>query len=200
MRITAIKPAVKTKGRYNIFVDGKYSFSLAEQQLLDLQPKLNEEISSQRLSVLKKESDFGKKYARTLELIMRRVRSVKEIQDYGWRKKWEPEETGRIIERLKTKGYLDDEKFAEAWVRSRAALKNISRRKLTLELRQKGIEGDIIEHALDHSEDYSEQKALKDLIMKKQVRYPDRNKFIAYLMRQGFRYDEIKQALQGDES
>lgn len=191
-----IKPAVKTQGRYNIFVDGKYSFSLAEQQLLDLQVKLNEDISNQRLVDLKKESDFGKKYARTLELIMRRVRSVKEISDYGWRKKWEPEETNRIIERLKTKGYLDDEKFAMAWVRARAALKNISRRKLTLELRQKGIETDIIEHVLEQSEDYNETKALEELVAKKQARYPDRNKFIAYLMRQGFRYDDIKQVLQ----
>ncbi len=196
MKITLIKPAVKTQGRYNIFVDGKYSFSLMEQQLLDLQIKLNQEISQQRLEELKKESDFGKKYARTLELIMRRVRSEKEIRDYAWRKKWEPEEASRIIERLKIKGYLDDEKFAVAWVRSRAALKNISRRKLTLELRQKGIDSETITQTLDQSEDYDESQALKDLVAKKQARYPDKNKLIAYLMRQGFRYDEVKQVLQ----
>lgn len=196
MKITAIKPAVKTMGRYNIFVDGKYSFSLSEQQLLDLEIKLKQEISDQRLAELKKESDFGKKYARVLELIMRRLRSIKEVNDYGWRKKWEPEETNRIIERLKIKGYLDDEKFTEAWVRSRAALKNISRRKLTLELRQKGIESEVIENVLSQSQDYDERKALKDLIAKKQARYSDPNKFIAFLMRQGFRYDDIKQALQ----
>ena len=199
MKITTIKPAVKTQGRYNIFVDGKYSFSLAEQQLLDLQIKLNQEISEQRLEELKKESDFGKKYARTLELIMRRVRSEKEIIDYGWRKKWEPEETARIIEMLKTKGYLDDKKFTQSWIRSRAALKNISRRKLTVELRQKGISNELIEQVLSESEDYDEHKALKELVIKKQARYSDRNKFIAYLMRQGFRYDEIKQALNGSE-
>lgn len=195
MKITMIKPAVKTKGRFNIFVDTKYSFSLDEQQLLDLKIKRGQEISEQELENLKKESDFGKKYARSLELIMRRIRSVKEIHDYAWRKKWEVEETARIIEKLVSKGYVNDEKFAEAWVRSRAALKHISKRKLIVELRQKGIPGDIIEQTLERSEEYNEQQALAELVDKKKARYPDRNKFTAYLLRQGFRYDDVKQVL-----
>lgn len=195
MKITMIKPAVKTRGRFNIFVDGKYSFSLDEQQLLDLKIKRGQEMSDQHLEELKKESNFGKKYARALELIMRRVRSEKEIRDYGWRKKWEPEEIDRIIEKLQTKGYQDDEKFAQSWVRSRAALKNISKRKLSLELQQKGVNKDIIEQTIATNEEYDEHQALKDLVNKKQARYLDQNKFIAYLLRQGFRYEDIKQTL-----
>lgn len=194
-----IKPAVKTQGRFNIFVDTKYSFSLDEQQLLDLKVKRGQEISEQELENLKKESDFGKKYARSLELIMRRIRSEKEIRDYAWRKKWEAEETARVIEKLLSKGYVNDEKFATAWVRSRAALKHISKRKLILELRQKGIASEIIEQTFEQSEDYSEQQALAELVDKKRARYPDRNKFTAYLMRQGFRYDDVKQALTETE-
>ncbi len=195
MNITAIKPAVKTRGSFNIFVDGKYSFSLDEQQLLDAKLKNNQEIRGEQLELLKKESDYGKKYARVLELIMRRSRSEKEIIDYAWRKKWEPEEIRRIIERLKAKGYQDDEKFARSWVRSRAVLKHISARKLTLELRQKGIASEIIEKTLRQSEEYDEQRALLQLVSKKRARYDDTRKFTAYLLRQGFRYDDIKQAL-----
>lgn len=198
MKITMIKPAVKTKGRYNIFVDGKYSFSLDEQQVLDLGVKLHQEIDEQRLKALKTESDFGKKCARVLDLILRRSRSIKEIRDYGWRKKWEAEEVNRIIERFEVKGYLDDEKFAQSWVRSRAALKHISKRKLTLELRQKGVDGEIIERVISGSEEYNEQTALAELVTKKRARYPDQNKFIAYLVRQGFRYDDVKQVLASD--
>jgi regulatory protein len=198
MKITAIKPAVKTKGRYNIFVDGKYSFSLDEQQVLDLQVKVGREINDQDLTELKAESDFGKKYARAFELILRRSRSEKEIRDYAWRKKWEPEETSRIIEKLISKKYLDDEKFAASWVRTRAILKHVSRRKLILELRQKGVSSDIIEQAIGQSEDYNEAQALNELIEKKRTRYADQQKFMAYLLRQGFGYDEIKQALKGD--
>lgn len=196
MKISAIKPAVKTKGRFNIFVDGKYSFSLDEQQLLDTKLKLGLEINDQRLKELKAESDFGKKYARALDLILRRLRSVKEIRDYGWRKKWEAEEADRIIDKLKTKGYLDDQRFAEGWIRARASLKHISRRKLTLELRQKGLDGEVINQVIEQSEGYNEKQALLDLINKKQARYPDQNKLITYLIRQGFAYDDVKQVLK----
>ncbi len=200
MKITAIKPAVKTKGRFNFFVDGKYSFSLSEQQVIDLRVKKDEEVTAQRLEEFKKESDFGKKYARVLELVLRRKRSEKEIRDYGWRKKWEPEETQRILSRLQEKGYQDDEEFAQSWVRSRAALKHVSKRRLTLELRQKGVNSELIEKTLEQSQDYSEQQALLQLVEKKRRRYDDPRKFTAYLIRQGFRYDDIKQALSEPDS
>jgi hypothetical protein len=35
MKITAIKQQVKRQGRYSIFVDDKYAFSLSENALLD---------------------------------------------------------------------------------------------------------------------------------------------------------------------
>jgi len=196
MKISAIKPAVKTKGRFNLFVDGKYSFSLGEQQVLDEGIMLDQDIDEPRLEALKRASDFGKKYARALELIVRRARSVKEIHDYGWRKKWTPEETQQIVEKLQAKGYLDDEKFALVWIRSRALLKNISRRKLQLELRQKGIQAEIIEQVINASEDYDERQALRDLIAKKQGRYADPQKFMAFLLRQGFSYGDVKQVME----
>ncbi len=46
------------------------------------------------------------------------------------------------------------------------------------------------------SEDYDELQALRDLIAKKQARYPDSQKFMAFLVRQGFSYDDVKQALK----
>lgn len=198
MKISAIKPAVKTQGRYNIFVDGKYSFSLDEQQLLDMGLKIKLEIDERRLIELKAESDFGKKYARAFELILRRSRSVKEIRDYAWRKKWEPEETERIITKLTSKKYLDDATFAASWVRTRAILKHVSKRKLTLELRQKGVASDIIEQAIASSEDYDERTALQELVDKKRARYADEQKFMAYLLRQGFGYEAVKQVVKGD--
>jgi len=196
VKITNIKPAVKTPGRYNLYVDERYSFSLMEQQLLELGIKLNQEIDEERLQELKNESDFGKKYARTLDLLLRRSRSEKELRDYGWRKKWQSEEIEQIIEKLRAKGYVDDEKFALGWVRSRAILKHVSKRKLQLELRQKGIHSDIIEKVIAGSEEYNEPQALRDLIAKKRARYPDSQKFMAFLVRQGFSYDDVKQALK----
>lgn len=198
MKITAIKAAVKTPGRVNVFVDETYSFSLDESQLLGSGVVVGKEYSEADIEALKEESAFGKAYARALDYILRRPRSEKELRDYAFRKQWEPELRDRVIAKLSEKGYLDDETFAASWVRHRAMGKPMSQRKLCLELQQKGVASDIIEKALAEDETFDENAALKKLIEKKRTRYSDEQKFIAYLVGQGFRYDKIKQALEED--
>jgi regulatory protein len=199
MKITKISPAVKTEGRYNIFVDEKYSFSLDELQLVRLGLKKGQEIDDERLVELKEESNFGKNYVRAVDLISRRLRSEKEIREYAFRKQWTKENTERVIKRLREHGYLNDEKFAEGFVRSRANLRNFSLRKMKMELIKKGISNSIIEKVLSENEDFDEKTSLKNLITKKRGRYDDEQKLIAYLARQGFSYDDIKNTLNENQ-
>ena len=197
-KVTSIKAAVKTKGRYNIFIDGEYSFSLAETQLIESGIKIGRELTPEELVGLKDESIFGKAYARALEYIFRRLRSEKELQDYAWRKQWPEELTQKVLKRLTEKGYVNDGEFAKAWVRSRQATKPTSRRKLLLELRQKGVANDHIEQALQDNE-HDEHHELRQIVQKRRKRYTDEQKLIAYLARQGFGFDAIKQVLQESE-
>lgn len=196
MKVTALKAAVKTRGRINVFIDDTYSFSLDESQLLGSGLRIGRELTEAELTHLKDESIFGKAYGRALDFIMRRPRSIKELRDYGWKKQWPKELTERVIEKLSTKGYLNDQRFAEAWVRHRAMGKPISQRKLKLELQQKGVAEEFVHAALvDEQSEFDETTALRRLIEKKRSKYGDEQKLIAYLARQGFAYDDIKQAL-----
>lgn len=195
MIISKISPAVKTPGRYNVFVDGTYTFSLDEVQLANLGLKKGQEIDEAELDKLKSESGFGKNYIRALDLISRRLRSDREIRDYAFRKQWTKENTERVIERLRVHGYLNDQRFAEAFVRSRANLRNYSKRRMMLELRKKGISSTIIEQVLADSDEFDELSALQNLIAKKRSHYDNEQKLIAYLARQGFSYDQIRTAL-----
>ncbi|MCL2173779.1 RecX family transcriptional regulator [Candidatus Saccharibacteria bacterium] len=195
MKITKISPAVKTTGRYNVFVDDKFAFSLDESQLVKIGLRKGDEISEERLDELKTESDFGKNYIRAVDLISRRLRSEKEIREYAFRKNWTKENTEKVVERLHERGFLNDEKFAASFVRSRATLKNYSRRKMELELTKKGIKKEIREKILTENEDFDETTALKKLIAKKRNHYENDQKLIAYLARQGFSYDDIKNSL-----
>lgn len=199
MKITSIKAQIKNQERVSIYIDGKYDFSLDQGQLLSARLFTGKEITEKELQVLKDESAFGKALGRALDYIMRRPRSVKELRDYAWRKQWEPEMRDRVIARLQEKGYLDDVKFAEIWVRHRGLGKPISARKLRLELKQKGITDDVADAALAVGNEFNEQGALRQLIAKKRARYEDERKFIAYLMRQGFRYDDIRSGLEASE-
>lgn len=188
-------------------VDGKYRFSLDIFQYADLGIKVGKEYSEKELVALESESQFGKLYARTLEYCLMRPHSAKEVRDYLYRKTRDTrtktgeiragvskELTERVFDRLTEKGYIDDEKFTRYWVDNRSLTKGASRRKLTAELRAKGVEQSLIEQALTSSE-RSDEAELQKVIMKKRARYPDERKFIAYLAGQGFSYDAIKQAL-----
>lgn len=199
MNITKISPAVKTEGRYNVFVDNEFSFSLDETQLVTLGLKKGDAIDELQLLELKNESDFGKNYIRAVDLISRRLRSEREIRDYARRKQWTEDNTERVIDRLCERGYLNDERFAESFVRSRANTRNFSAKRMKVELQKKGVKPDIITNMLAESDDYDEMAALRKMIAKKINKYDDERKLVAYLARQGFKYDDIKSALVDDE-
>lgn len=211
MKITSISTQAKNPNRVNISVDGKYRFSLDVYQVVDLGIRVGKEYDEAELSALEDESQFGKLYARALEYCLKRPHSAREVRDYLWRKTRDTKyksRTGEIKERagvseaiaertfnrLVEKGYIDDEKFARWWVENRNVTKGSSSRKLAAELRAKGVDGKIIEMQLEKSV-RSDEDELQKIIAKKQGRYSDPQKFMQYLARQGFSYDEIKTAL-----
>ncbi len=198
MKITAIKAQVKNSERVSVYVDEKYSFSLSYPQVLDQKIFVGLELTEPRLAELKHASDIGKAYERALMFVMLRPRSVREVQDYARRKKWAPEDAQFVIAKLTAKKYIDDSAFARSWVGSRALGKKTSTRKLTMELKQKGVSDAVIAKTLADS-GYDELDALRELIAKKRrlTRYAsDDQKLMRYLAGQGFSFDDIKSALE----
>lgn len=211
MKITALKTQVRDKNRVNVFVDGKYRFSLDITQVAELGIRSGQDYSEAELVELENESQFGKLYTRALEYAFIRPRSQREMRDYLYRKTRDTrtktgavkkgvsqELTQRVFDRLFEKGYLDDEKFARFWVENRNLRKGSSLRKLKAELSAKGVATPIVEAALGET-DRSDIDELKKIVQKKASRYPDSQKLMAYLARQGFSYDDIKQVLSNDE-
>lgn len=205
--VTALKSQVRDKSRVNVFIDGAYRFSLDITQVADLGIKTGNRYTLDELAELENESQFGKLYTRSLEYSLVRPRSVREMRDYLYRKARNTrtkegavkkgvskELTERVFNRLVEKGYIDDMRFARFWVENRNLRKGSSLRRLTAELRGKGVSNDIIHQVTDESE-RTDTEELRKVIAKKASRYSDQNKLIAYLQRQGFRYDDIRQAL-----
>jgi regulatory protein len=198
MRITAVKPAVKTIGRYNIFVDGAYRFSLDEAQLVAERMRSGLEIDEVDLRRLIDLSEFGKHYARMRDICLRRPHSIKELRDYGKRKQWDSEEVEALILRLQAAKFADDTAFAQFWVRSRLSTNTRGPSLIVAELAQKGIGRELAQQTLSEMLAQDPEAAddrLATLIEKKRTKYPDTQKLIAYLMRRGYRYDDIQSAL-----
>jgi len=205
----------KDPNRVNVMVDGKYKFSLDVFQLGDLGIKVGKEYSEAELAELETESQFGKLYARGLEYCLMRPHSSREVKDYLRRKTRttmvKSRRTGelkerpgvsqhvadRVYDRLVEKGYVDDEKFTRFWVENRNLTKGASRRKLQAELAAKGVDREVVDRHLAQSE-RDDTSELQKIVLKKRAKYPDDQKFMQYLARQGFGYDDIKQALDSD--
>ena len=216
MKITDISLQARDKNRVNVSVDGKYRFSLDVFQVGELGIKVGREYTDDELTALEDESQFGKLYARAMEYCLMRPRSVKELRDYLWRKTrptkkrspktgeiierpgMKPEITERVLARLIDKKYLDDEKFARFWLEHRFLQKGTSVRRLKLELAQKGIGREMIDQLIAENI-RSDDEELQKIIAKKRHKYAgDQQKFMAYLARQGFSYDDIRVALGGE--
>ena len=211
MKITAISPQQKDINRVNIFIDDKYRFSLDIYQVVELKLKVGLECDEADLKTLELESQFGKVYGRAVEYCLMRPHSVREVQNYLYKKTRpsrtkdgdlkpgiSPEITKHVLDRLIEKGYVDDIKFTRYWVENRSLNKGVSARKLNAELRQKGVADHIVKQSILETE-RNDNDEMQKIIAKKRSHYPDNKKFAIYLMRLGFNYDDIKQALSADD-
>lgn len=197
MKITNIKPQIKQQGRYSIFVDGKYCFSLSHDALLESKLVNGQDLTEPQLRELKRKSEEDKLYSRVLNYATIRPRSTWELRTYLDRKDCSTALTEIILNKLSIIRLVDDEAFARTWIANRRAVKPTSHRRLGQELRAKRIEQAIIDKVLSEDDDASEHTAIMQIIERKrrQTRYQDKQKLMQYLSAQGFSYGDIKDAI-----
>ena len=201
--VTDIKLGVKNQNRANVFLNHKFAFSLDLSQIIDFKIKLGSEFEKHDIEKFKHASDFGKLYQRMLEWTFVRPRSVREASDHlkiiTARSKSDFVRTNQdlkadVMERLVSKGYLDDEKFAKYYVENRFTKKGISKKRLRLELFKKGVDKSIVDEVLSEGIRNDEEE-IKKIIAKKRARYDD-EKLISYLVRQGFDFELARNLVQ----
>lgn len=206
--VTDIKPSLHNDSRVNVFINGAYDFSLEISQVIDLKVKIGKSFTKKELDSLKNESEFGKLYTTTLEWLLTRPHSEKEIRDHLKLRQVKrrmsnkhadkilpditDESIRRVLIRLKEKGYIDDYQFAKFFVENRFVKKGISFTRLRQELVKKGIEKSIIDEVLRDS-DRDDLSEINKIIDKKSKKY-NKLQLKNYLIRQGFPSSRIDEA------
>ena len=196
MRITGISEQKRSKDRFSVYVDEKYSFSITTDDLLLEKLRVGADLSSNDVERLKAKSSDSLIAARAYEKCLRRPHSEREIRDYLRNKKASQELIESIILKCYKHKLLDDNLFAERWVAHRKA-SHKSNRFISSESRGKGVDPEIIAKALAESSD--DQQQLRQQIAKKRSKYNDHRKLVAYLQRQGFSYSDIASELKTEE-
>lgn len=85
--ITNLRGAVRDPHRINVFLDGKFSFSLTLTELADSKLHQGQVLTDPEVERLRNLSGLGKLYQQTLEYCFSRPHSKKEIIDYLERKR-----------------------------------------------------------------------------------------------------------------
>lgn len=149
------------------------------------------------------DTSFDNYYNLILRFLSFRPRSEKEIKDKLKSKKADPSIIEKIILKLKEQKFLDDKEFVKWWIEQRTAFKPKGMILIKKELKQKGINEQLIEEAIN-SLDFeikSDKDKAKGLISKKILslkglpRQKIYQKLGAFLLRKGFDYETIKNAV-----
>lgn len=85
--VTSLRGAVRDPHRINVFLDGKFSFSLTLTELADTKLHQGQTLTDPEVERLRNLSGLGKLYQQTLEYCFSRPHSKKEIIDYLERKR-----------------------------------------------------------------------------------------------------------------
>lgn len=150
-RITAIIAQKRNKTRMNIHLDGEYAFSLSRIVAAWLQ--LGMQLSDEKIARLQADDIYETAYQRAIKWISFRPRTEEEIR-HRLLSLSVPEDTVRsIIEHLKNSQLINDNDFAERWVAERSDLRPRSRKALAYELKQHGIQPEIIEKVIEPLDD-----------------------------------------------
>lgn len=86
-KVTSLKGAVRDPRRINVFINGKFSFSLTLTELADSKLHQGQTLTESEIAELRNLSGLGKLYQQTLEYCFSRPHSKKEIIDYLERKR-----------------------------------------------------------------------------------------------------------------
>lgn len=202
-QITDIRPQ-KTRrlgmARFNVYLDGKFSFALSDEVLVRENLKNGQQISEEKVKKLIKENEFGKIYDRILKFLSFRPRTEKELLDWFGKKNVGEETKKMVWEKLGDLGYINDEEFARWWIEQRISFKPMGRYAIIRELRQKGINQDLIARTLDSLKvqvseiDLAKRAAEKKMKIYKKLPFPEfRQKISAFLARRGFSWETIEE-------
>lgn len=195
-KITSIKQQANKK-RVNVYLDEKFGFGIDIDNFVLLKLRVGNELSEVDIKDIIKKAEFQKTLDKLLRFATVRPRSEREIVEYFDKKKVHETLREGLIEKLKYFELLDDLKFSKWWVTQRKEFRPKPIRVLIQELRQKGIDTNIIELVFSE-ESIDEEKIASDLINKKIYKWEKYDKKIAsqkkaqYLLSKGFSWEIIK--------
>ena len=184
--------------KIHIYVDDEYRATVDSDYWYSEKYRNLKEINEEELTELLDAVSFRRAYNRGLDFLSRRPYGTKELIKKLCEKGHEKASAEKACERLTELGLLNDEEFARILANDLLERKNYSIKRIKQELIFRGINREIVENTVELLDNEPENRII--LIIKKKYinKIGDekgRKRTIDALMRLGYSYSDIKNAL-----
>ena len=198
-KVTAIRAGRGRSKRVNVFLEGKFAFSLGAEVAAKEDVQVQQELSAEQIEALARSDHFHRCFETAAHYLSYRPRSESELRERLYRRGFGDASVEAVIARLKEQGLVDDAAFAQFWKDNRQEFNPRSQWLTGLELRQKGVAREIIDQTVGAIDD--EDSAYRAALNKaRSLPLSDyqgfRHRLGGYLRRHGFNYEVINHTVK----
>lgn len=195
MKITKLEVQKKNKNRVNLYLDEEFYCGLSLEAVVKYNLKVGQEIEEQKLEFLQTDSEREIAQNKAISYISKYQKTEKELKDYLIKKGFDEEIVLEVIKKLKEYSFVDDDIYAKNFIKSKS--KKSGKRKLSFELKKRGIDENLInENIKEYADDSETILPLCEKYLKNKPRdYKTKQKAYRFLSSRGFVSEDIISAL-----
>ncbi len=198
-RITDLREGRGREKRINIYLDGRFAFSLGAEVVAMENLQVGQELSGDRVEALTGSDRLQRCLTAAYRYLGYRPRSESEIRERMQRRGFDGETIDAVVARLQEQNLLDDHAFAQFWKENRESFSPRSQWLTRRELKRMGVVNDVAEQVVAGMDD--EANAYRAALQKTRrgapADYQDfRRRLGDYLRRRGFNYEVIVHTLE----
>lgn len=209
MKITRIEQQKKRPDRYSIYVNDEFLLGVNEEIIIKFMLYKGQDLSEEEIDEIRSAENNHKVYSKALNYLSYGMRSISDMRKYLLKHKEDYQVKGSIdnlidmvIDRLISLGYLNDQNYAESYVRTAANINLKGPSLIERDLISKGVGPEIIMTAMDEYPQSQQRENIEGLANKftrTKTKYPAKKleqKLFQYLMQKGYDGDMIKEHIK----
>lgn len=198
MIVTRTEAVTKTK--YKVYIDGQFAFVLYKGELSRYHVIEGQGLPEEAYEKIRGEVLTKRAKLRAMHLLNAMGRTESQLTEKLKQGGYPEDIIKEALAYVKSFGYVNDINYARNFIDNRKDKK--SRKEIVILLKGKGVSDEDIERAMEecYGKDTAVQ-AIEKLMRKRryapgEASYEEKQKFMAYLMRKGFSYDDVCRALE----
>ena len=190
------------RGQVRIWINDEPAFRLSENQMKDLHLAEGRELETEELAAIHTEVLLPAAKNRCLDLLLASDKTRKAVLDRLIREDYPEDVAVQAVEYAESFRYIDDLRYVCSFIRTKKD--SMSSRQIRQKLLEKGVPADQIEEAFSQEEPPDEAAQIRYWMQKKRfvsstADQKETERFMRFLVRKGFSYADIRNALEKEK-